>query len=372
MFESLKSIVQQVKPGPWASEEAIIAALDDALAELDKDVIALKEQSFIFPGSEDAADGTGDTIAYLRSWYVTGESPSLLAMAKAACEVFEITDPDRVHLLMMAAILGGVDHDLPYHNNLHFKKVLLQLIRLIAVHNSIYSDTGKALEPNEIAMLLTAGCIHDLGHDGLGNTVKGVFHCGRLERQSFDFAEPYLLATGGSPQDMEALRTMILTTDVSPLGEATNSMNQMKAAYRFHFMGERTRHQRLNLSDDLSALEQDAKLTLMACLLHEADIATSAGLDYTVTQFETCQYREEIGGSDARPDHIMAFMGAVCQRRFLSDAGQKLFAANRARICALAEEDIRNGNEAFPKPQHTDFILGLQREDHNAGDQTIN
>ncbi len=369
LLEALKPAVKQAQPDGWGSAQEAETAIDLALDTLEKDLKTIRKHDFIFPTHQNAGGGTPGLSAYLRSWHVMGEVPSLVSLTIAACEKFEITSPDHVQILLMAAVLGDVENDLPYHSNTHFKKVLLQLIRLIAVHNSIYGGTARALNVEQIAIALVGGCIHDLGHDGLGNTVKGVFYPGRLERQSYDFALPYLKAAGAQEELLSVLKAIILTTDVTPLGDVTNPMHQMKAAYRFHFLGEKEQHTTLNLSDDWSVFEQDAMLTLMACLLQEADIATSAGVDYSVTQYETCILMEEVGSNEARPAHVLSFLEKVCQRRFLSDAGQKLFGANLARIYALAEEADQNGNEAFPKPQHTDFILGANEQSDS---KTIN
>ncbi|MEZ5813816.1 MAG: hypothetical protein R3E13_03715 [Alphaproteobacteria bacterium] len=370
LLQALKPVIGGVSADEWGGPEDVEGALDRVLRTLEKDVKAIGKCDFIFSTHQKAGGQTEELAAYLRSWYVMGQAPSLVSLVVAACEEFDIASPDYVQILLMAAVLGDVENDLPYHNNAHFKKVLLQLIRLISVHNSIYGGTVRALSKEQIALLLIGGCIHDLGHDGLGNTVKGVFYSGRLERQSFDFAVPYLRAAGAGEIVLEALKTIILTTDVTPLGNVTNPMHQMKAAYRFHFLGENKQYSTLNLSDDWAMLEDDAMLTLMACLLQEADIATSAGVDYAVTQYETCILMEEIGGGSARPSHVLDFLDKVCQRRFLSDAGQKLFAANMARIYALAEEAERAGDEAFPTPQHTDFILGAGSEEGRS--KTIN
>ncbi|MEM7650701.1 MAG: hypothetical protein AAF204_01290 [Pseudomonadota bacterium] len=354
LLKRLESVVKAVDVEGWTTREEISKALNEAVKTIESSDI---DKGVFFPEHESVSE-TAETVAYLRSWYMSGEAPSLVGMVAGACEHFEITKPDCVQSILMAAVLGEVENDLPYHNNLHFKKVMLQLIRLISVHNVIYKGTARSLDEDDVTLLLVGGAIHDLGHDGLGNTVKGVFYPGRLERQSFDFAKPYLQATGMSDEQLSDLKVAILTTDVAPLGNVTNSMHQMKAAYRYHFLGESEQHEMLNLSEDLKPLENNPKLSTMACLLHEADIATSAGLDYGVTQFETCIYSKEIGGEEAYPSQVLDFLNKVCQRKFLSDAGQKLFGANMARIYALAEEDERNGNEAYPKAVQTDFILG--------------
>lgn len=373
---AVKDLLAGLEPAlGWASRESVEATAEKVLKSLPGDLKNLKKQArFIFLPSEDADGLARNNVRLLRRWHAAGEAPSLVAMCIHAAEQFHLQlDPDALQRLLIAGTLGEVENPLPYHNNLHYKKVLLQLLQLIAVHNGIYDGTKRALTVEQIALLMVAACVHDLGHDGRGNTIKGVFQAGRLERRSFDIAAYYFKAAGcGDEAAMAIVRAMLLTTDVSPLGDPANLMNQMKSAYRRRFFGSRGQAELLNLDPELKTLEQDEAMAIMCLLMHEADIATSAGLDYEVTKYETALYRLEIGESEARPQHVVDFLNDVCQRRMLSDAGQQLYAANMARIFALAEEDIKNGNQVLPAPEHSGFILGTVAATDQSGQKTIN
>lgn len=273
--------------------------------------------------------------------------PNLLTLALCGLQSFNFSFPaismDDIKTVTAAACLGEIPNECKYHNNRHFRKVLLQTLRLIHVHNDIYKDTERALTEKEVILLMIAGSIHDLGHDGLGNTVQGIHKPNRLELQSFLLAEPYLKTAGlNKPEDLDTLKIMILCTDVSPLNSKNNPVNQAKAAYHHHFL--ETQNLKLELHDSLKRLETDPKLAMMSLLLHEADIATSAGIDYETTKQETVAFRKEIEKNDACPEHILDFMNYVCKRQFLTEAGQHLFGANMARIYALAEADFKAGN----------------------------
>ena len=358
-LNSLRSILKDEEIGDWSRAVELTTVLDDVCKAFDKDVKSLETyEECIFPDMNNATATTADTVEYLREWHVIGNAPSLPAMMAVSCGVFGIESPDHVQTLLMAGVLGEVENDLPYHNNMHFKKVALQTMRMIAVHNDIFEGTARAFGPKEITMLLAAACIHDLDHDGLGNMIKGNFYQGRLERRAHEIVVPYFRATGMDEESLTLLKSMLLATDVSPLGSVTNPLHQMKSAYRRHYKGEKGLHNTLHLDEELEIFELNPMAAQMACLLQEADIATSGGLDYTVTQYETVQIYTEIKLYGARPSHVLDFLDKVCQRCFLTDAGQRLFGANMARICALAEEDYANGDEPFPKAQHTDFILG--------------
>jgi hypothetical protein len=230
---------------------------------------------------------------------------------------------------------------------------------MIVRHNSIYAETSNAFGPEQMGMLMIGACIHDLGHDGVGNTVDGVHETGRLEKRSFEFARPYLMAAGLDNEDRLAdLRIMLLCTDVSPLYSPDTPVNQMKAAYQYHYLGGKEGGSAPELNDDLKILLDRPDLTLMGLILHEADIAASAGLDYVVTKYETRLYRDEIAHEKAGPQHVLNFLDEICQRQMLSGAGQKLYAANLARICALAEEGVKEGNQPYTRPEDSEFLTG--------------
>ena len=80
----------------------------------------------------------------------------------------------------------------------------------------------------------------------------------------------------------------------------------------------------------------------------------------------------EFKGEEAYPNQIIDFLNQICQRQFITDSGQRLYAANLARIHALAEEDVRNGNHALPKPELSDFILTYGDGGEGDGARTIN
>lgn len=322
-------------------------ALSHVASTLEADIGRLEREFFIFAEGADAEVLNAQNVRALCRWRGEGRMPGLAALCLLACERLGVGDPDLVRSVVVAAILGEIPKSLSYHNNEHFRKVLLQAIRTIFVHNRIYDGTAWSLDERQVALVLIAACVHDLEHDGLGNTIRGVFEQGRLERLSFELARPYLVAAGlDDGTDLLALQVMLLTTDVAPLGDPTSPMRQMKAAYRFHFLGER-RGEPLNLSRDLALLEKSPAVAQMALILHESDVATSAGLDYGLSQYETSLYCQETGAEDARPSHVLAFLEQVCQRQFLGAAAQKLYSANMARIYALAEQDVRAGDVPY-------------------------
>ena len=295
-LSALASVIDIVG-GVWVDKSVLHATHTKVLNSFERDLADLREPAgFIFSTRTESESLTEQNVELLRRWQLMGDGPTLAALAALAFEHFQIEKRDELmKAILIAGVLGEIPNDLSYHNNMHYRKVLLQTIRMIAVHNGIYAGTSRAFTGEQIALLLIAACVHDLGHDGKGNTVRGVFEQGRLERRSFDLAAVYLKAVGfKDSKTLEDLRIVILCTEVTPLGDPGNTMSQMKAAYRYHFLGYKTKTHTLGLDIDLAPLQKDPQLTMMSLILHEADIATSAGLTYPVTKYETTIYMQEI------------------------------------------------------------------------------
>lgn len=363
-LKALGSLAESVKPTTDKSRFLDAAEFshthERVLEELGSGLALIRQTCLpLFCSDETVSGQTKLCVEILRGWALTGEAPSLAALAIQAMETLGVKDDEYARLVMLAAVLGEIENKLPYHSNMHYRKVVLQLIRLMAHHNEIYAGTSKVFSDKDICLLLTAACIHDVAHDGRGNTVQGVHERGRLETRSFDVLRHWMEPLGfDDPQLHEALRVMLMGTDVSPVGDSRAPVAQMRTAYRHHFFGQKGWVEPLNLSSDLQPLEENGHLAMMALTLQEADIATSAGLDYSVTKFETALICEEYNMPEALPQHIINFLRDVCNRQFLSDAGQRLYAGNMARIFALAQKDVDAGNLPLPDSLHADLVVG--------------
>lgn len=379
MTASWKNLIETLKPVNAGAAGIDPAALDQAYGQVfgnfEKDYeAASRDLAFVFNDPLDIEDATREHVMLLRRWHLQDHAPSVAAMCAYACDRLAAgASMSLKSALMMAAILAEIDHPHAYHNNMHFRKVVLQTLRMIVVHNNIFEDTERALDAAQILTLMIAACIHDLGHDGQGNTVRGQYEQSRLERRSLYLAMPYLVRAGLQDEKIiAAIRVMILCTDVTPLGDPANLQSQAKAAYRYHYLGDKQKIRSLNLDQDIEALEKDADLALMTVLLHEADIATSAGLSYALTKYETLLLHAEIEGEPPRPSHIVDFLNKICQRSMISDAGQKLYAANMARIYALAEDHVRAGDDLLPRIEESEFLRGYSASSGRGDQKTIN
>ena len=365
-FEQVEPLLCGLQPdGVWATLADVKRSYDTCLETLPEDLTILEESmGFVFSRRASQEDCTGDVVELIRGWSEMERAPSLLSIGVFAAEKLRVSvEPDFAQAFVIAAVLGEVPHDLSYHGNIHFKKVLLQVIRLIRAHNDIYEGTDVFCDSNDILFLMVAACVHDLGHDGKGNTVQGVYKQARLERMSYYILLKYFNGIEFSDKAffetfMDHFRIVLLCTDASPVGDPASFASQMKSAYKQHFLDESRRYKPLNLDPELKSLEGTPKLAALAMLLHEADIATSAGLSYPMTAYETTLFYDEFSGEQAKPSHVLEFMNTICTRETLSPAAQKLYSANMARIRALADQDIQKGDAAFPDARSSVFLQG--------------
>lgn len=358
----------------WLEINQISSTINIIKENMEHDLRFLEKHAlFIFSPSDETENHTRLTIDLFRRFAKGEAAPSLLALCVFAMRAFKINDPDLQRLIMAAAILGEIENPLPYHSNMHYRKVTFQVMRMAAVYNGIYEGTSRAFNERQIALLLATACIHDLGHDGKGNTLKGVYIPHRLEQNSYDMTAPVFEALGNRGEfDMAMIRVMLLCTDVTPFKDPGNAVNQAKAAYRHHFLSGNGIKEGLNLDDDLKIMEKCPAMAAMALMIHEADIATSAGLHYDITKYETGLLMLEVSDGVARPENVINFLNDICNRQMLSEVGQQLFAANLARIYALAEDDFRAGNHPYPPLEKSDFICGMKKPSIHTESTAIN
>ena len=357
-----RHIAQTNTSEDWPEDWLLEQSADKIRQNFGHNMGALQNKAaFIFTEIDNINQATTRNAGLLDDWH-SSDAPSLYALTCYALDTLTPNAaPDLYQAALTSALLGSVTSALPYHNNLHYAKVLIQTLRLACAHNHIFQGTADALAHDDIVWLIIAACLHDIGHDGTGNTVRGIHKPSHLEQRSLNIALPRLTALGFDAASPEITRlcAMIIATDVTPIDDPASPARQMKAAYRAHMISAHDSNAPLNLDPALSVLEHDKKASLMALLLHEADLATSSGLTYAITARETILIHKEQNLPPPRPQHIVNFLKHICQRKVLSDAGQKIYAANLARIYAQAQHETDNGNEKLtitctaPSSKHT-------------------
>ncbi|MDH5721873.1 MAG: HD domain-containing protein [Alphaproteobacteria bacterium] len=269
-----------------------------------------------------------------------GDPVSLYSMALFATHKFGVPleQEELIFPLLAAAVLGEIEHDLPYHNNFHFRKVMLHAIRLITVHNRLFENKKRELDAQSICKLLTAALIHDLGHDGKNNYIDGNYEFARLELRSFDLFLPVLNALSVPKEFISDVMVMLITTDVLPFGHPMSPANQMSAAYDYHF--GMSSEDLPELSSELAILEERQDLTIMCMMLHAADLMNSMGLSYEVTKCESFAVNKEIGKEKTTPDDIWLFLNKICQNPLMLEAAQILAEKPMQEIYRQVRDDV--------------------------------
>jgi hypothetical protein len=349
--------------GRWVSQEGLSITIQQASERLKSDYpLAKARLAYIFSNDFDAVKLTTKTCALIQDWHdgkdlfhissvvlVVLEQFGFIEYVNGVIKLNEVAEEPFVRAMLVASVLAEVPNDLPYHNNLHFQKVLLHVIRLVAVHNNkIFMGTPCSLEHIDIAKLIIAACIHDIGHEGTGNIVDHKYHLAMIEKRSFSYAYPYLAAAGLDEEMLEDIKVMLITTDVSPLGDPISPINQLHTAFEYHFgMAEDVDDEEATLNEELSVLMENSHLCLLCVLLQEADILNSAGVHYDITRYESIAVNKEIGRSHSLPEDTLLFLQTICSSRMLSSAARFLADENLEAITRRVVEDYRSGNNPY-------------------------
>ncbi len=312
----------------------------------DKYIEVRTEVSFFFDDIEDVSIYTKKTVEFLSKLNDPANAiytPCILLCALEQLGFNEDQDKPLIRSVLMAALLSEIKNDLPYHNNLHYRKVIFHTIRMIVAHNSIFREASHVLDKSQMASLIIAACIHDFLHLGQGNIVDRKYHFAKTEQYSFEMAKPYLKQCGLSDEILHDIRIMLICTDVSPFGDPISPVSQMKTAYEYHF-GSAESENELDLCDELQVLETNSGLCRLALILHEADIMNSAAVSYEVTCCESVYISIETGRKTALPEDTLLFLDVICGGGMFSDAARYIGDHNFRDIQKQVLDDYNNGN----------------------------
>lgn len=347
LFHAMEPVVANTIPEEgFVSAEALLQTYKNLQASFEKDMHRLADVSELLLGNDIAAYGERCTAVFDR-WENEGGGPALTAMIAHAIQNFNL-DPASpvVKAAFIAAILAEIPNDLKYHGNEHYRKVVFHAIRLIATHNG-YDVSSDHLNEDEVALLLAAACIHDLGHPGGDNAKEGVYAPGLMEQKSFDAARPYFDAVELSTDMRGQIETIVFCTDITFFAGDYSPCVRMKKIYKHFFWDDDSEDVSMMMMGKLRRFEDNKNLILIAMFLHEADIGTSAGLSYERTISETVSFLEERNISVAGPKTVLAFLRDQLGETMFTDAGKQLFGPVMSRVIAQAEQDILSGVESF-------------------------
>ncbi len=349
LFDDLEPIMIETVE----SEDEFITSekLKTCCAELrscfERDSARMNDVSDLLFGEDITAYGERAAAVFSR-WEEEGGGPTLTAMLASAIEAFKLDkNLPAVKALFLSAILAEVPNNLQYHGNEHYRKVLFHAIRLAMTHNILFVESERFLDSEQIILLLISACIHDLGHKGGDNLCDGVYTPGAMEQYAFDLARPYFLAAGFSEEEAGQVETLVFCTDITFFAGENSPCLYLKKIYKHFFWEDDTEDISLMMMGKLRRYDENPALVQIAMMLHEADVGTSAGLNYEQTIKETIDIMEERDLKIAGPKVVLAFLREQLGETMFTEAGKQLFGAVMAQVISTAEEDVMSGRETF-------------------------
>jgi len=347
LFDKLMEVAQGVQPELFIETPLFISKIEELKGAFLKDSARVADIAELLFHQDITAYGPRATAVFER-WATEGGSPSMPALVAHAMNHFKIeAQSPYVPVLLMAALLAEYPNELQYHGNEHYRKVLFHVIRLTATHNDLFARSEWFLSPDEVARLLIASCIHDLGHEGGDNQRDGIYTPGYMEQRAFNVARPYFEALGLDKKSQGEIETMVFCTDITFFAGDNSPCLRMKKIYKHYFWDDNSEDVSLMLMGKLRRYEDNPQLAQMAMILHESDIGTSAGLSYEQTIKETLNIMGERGQNSAGPQTVLAFLREQLGETMFTEAGKQVFGSEMVNIVDHAESDVRAGRKQF-------------------------
>ena len=206
---------------------------------------------------------TTSSLEQMVYWLQTRERPATDAtrlLLDARCARLSQADaPYRQAITRLADGIddGSLSRPVEYHHRIHYCEVML---------SAHYLGLQLELDPEQLAQLVLAAEIHDLGHDGSMNLGSPF----RLERSSLEMAKPYLQMAGLDDGVLATMTALVLATDIM------NGLAYARACFDFHFQAAPPPGTAPDPA--MASLAGNSVLASMAIALTEADALASAGL----------------------------------------------------------------------------------------------
>lgn len=333
-------VPEEFFPTPQALDEQFTIVKEQFAAEYER-AFACDEIML----NEDITGFGARATAIFTFWEEQGGGPSLPALLAVVAEHWGL---DIASPAVKAAFVAGVMAEIPniqyYHGNEHYRKVLFHTIRLMATHNDMFPDDDLTLTDQDKALFLTASSLHDLGHEGGDNVRDGVYTPGYLEQKSCDYARPYLEAVGLDYESYGTIETMVFCTDITFFAGENSPCIRMKKIYDYYFNGIGDDDEvAMMMMGKLRRFEDNKKLALMAMMLHEADVACSAGMSYEWTIKETQKFMEERCMDMPMSKIILAFLNEQLGSTLFTAAGQAIYGTVMTHVIEAAEKELQAG-----------------------------
>lgn len=350
LLSSLEAAVAHVKPAfPGFDAETLEATLKKCISKFAADYARLEDAAEVLFEPDITAYGIRAAAVFQR-WENEGGGPCLPAFMAFTSEKFRLNiDTPEMQAAMMAAVLAEVPNDLKYHGNEHYRKVLFHAVRLLATYSQSDYQVLPVLLPADFMKMLIAAIIHDLGHEGGDNMRDGIYTPGYMEQKAMDIVRPYFEHFGLDRDFFGDIETVVFCTDITFFAGDNSPCIRMKKIYRHFFTRDLPEGEDVEtmMMGKLRRFEDNPRLAMMAMLLHEADIATSAGLTYEQSKAETISIMEERGITTAGPKTLLRFLIEQLDGKMMTPAAQALFAGPMAGIMQQANDELSSGVESF-------------------------
>ena len=323
--------------------------LEQIITQFPKDYERVLGLSDLLTGPDTANYGERAAKVF-NEWDASDGGPSLPALQAFAFEHFNLPlGGAPAKAAMLSAVLGEVPNDLLYHGNAHYRKVMFHVIRLIATQINGDFPYQPLLYSEDWMKLLIATVIHDLGHEGGDNLRNGIYTPGYMEQKAYDHARDYYEAIDLNRDFARDVEALIFCTDITFIAGDNSPCIRMKKIYRHFFLGGIPEGEDIEsmLIGKMRRFEDNPRLSIMAMLLHEADIATSAGMTYDVSKSETIKIMMERDLDIAGPRVLLKFLNEQLGGTMVTPAAQQVFGGQMLEIMRRASFDLDSGVEKF-------------------------
>ncbi len=347
LFDELMKAVSGIRPEDFVEPDMLGKRIGELEKRFDADCLRVAAVADTLSGN-DISNYGAEASDIFDQWEREGGGPTLPALVSHAMRIFGLDEnAPEVRAAFMAALIGEMPNGLQYHGNEHYRKVLFHAIRLMATHNQLFEGDTRELTAQQIAVLLTGACMHDVGHKGGDNLKEAVYTPGSMEQRAFDICRPYFEAVKMDRELMGQVETIVFTTDITFFAGDNSPCVRMKKIYKHYFWQDDTEDVSMMMMGKLRRFEDNPQLVHMAMILHEADVGTSAGLSYERTKKETVDLMAERGVKTAGPKTVLAFLREQMSETMFTEAGKQIFGPVLRDVVARAEEDLAAGKTAF-------------------------
>jgi hypothetical protein len=224
-----------------------------------------------------------------------------------------------------------------YHNIQHYIEVLLNTVHLI-LRNDAGAHDGIVFTAFEKQRLLFAALSHDFHYHRLSDEERrdGPVPF-QLEEYAFVEARNYMIRHGVDETSIREVEIMILTTDVGPASKAGSFL----CAAHLHLFEGGPKPEVTPVLERVAVVLAQPRLARMAAILRDADVLSSAGLNWEYLQLQNAKLGAETGASRGSRE-TRNFLRFIVHDRFTTEAARffqpNLEAIKQQAETALADE----------------------------------